>query len=120
MKNLTPILLTATVLGLATTLFSTESLAQVSADPDAGYTNNERDPMMGEGGLNPLQMIHNARFRNNRSMQEFYQDQNRNLDAARNNLFRQRQQLLQNYQPETAETSPAETEAQGESEVPVE
>lgn len=121
MKKLTPILLTTGVLGLVAAFFSTASSAQVSANPDAGYTNNERDAMTGDfggTGFSPMQLIHNAKFRNNRSMQEFYNDQNQNLDAARTDLFRQRQELLRNYQPDAVNPSPTETESQVENEVP--
>jgi hypothetical protein len=123
MKKTTPILLTTAVFGLIATFFSTTSSAQVSANPDEGYTNNERDAMTGDfggGGFNPMQLIHDAKFRNNRTMQEFYNDQNRNLDAARNNFFQQRQEMFRNYQPDMVNPSPTETEAQVESEVPTE
>lgn len=62
------------------------------------FQKNEVNPLYGTGGLNPMDLIHNANFLNGRSDAEFYQDSNDNLDSAADKF--KKEQLLRMQQNE--------------------
>jgi len=98
-----PVLLGATLLALA------PARAQYDGSADAqggGFQGSEVDAF-GEGidGIDPIELMHRARFNRGRSLQEFSSDQQRNLEDASSNFRRQQQERLQ-PSPEGAEPVP--------------
>lgn len=98
-------------LAIAPTFLAEESRAQQAPirhnSTTEGFHGNEGDPLFGEGGENfsPFDLIHNANFNNGRTMGQFQQDTQRQLNRASEDFRRQqleaiRQQQL-NAQPET-------------------
>ncbi len=127
MKNLTktalnlvkPLAIASGFLGLTTLLLSPASFAQSQrVNPSDGYNSNERNSLggsMGDGSFNPFDLIHNAKLGGLESMRDFSNRSNTNINYARDSFFRQRQESLQNYQPnlnniETDSTSEIESE----------
>lgn len=67
--------------------------AQNNVDAAENSQSNEVNPMDGNNGLDPMQLIHNMNLANDRSMDEFSQDSNNVINGAAND-FKQQQQLL--------------------------
>jgi hypothetical protein len=106
-------------LGTVPTFLGEESLAQQAPirhnSTTEGFQGNESDPLFGEGGdnFNPFNLIHNANFSNGRSLGQFQQDTQRQLNRASEDFRRQQLELIRqqqlNAQPEPPTTEP-ETE----------
>ncbi len=61
--------------------------------PDT-FQSNEVNPLYGESGFNPLDLIHNANFCRNRTSADFAEDTNKNLDTAADDFKKQQLQRL--------------------------
>jgi hypothetical protein len=91
------------------------SFAQVTNNQNSdGYQQNEQDSFGGQGGFNPFNLIHNANLGISRSMGEFKQETEQNLnDAAaefkRLQIERIRQQRSQNSTNVTPKETPEST-----------
>jgi hypothetical protein len=96
------IIASSLTLGSTLTLVS-NSLAQSTTSATEGYQSNEQNSSFGNtnfgNGFNPIQLIHNAQFLNNRSAQEFWQESDRNLNTAVDDFKRiQQEKILQQQQ----------------------
>lgn len=95
---LTLTLTCASALGLTISV-ARSTLAQTSPsqqDLPQSYQTNEKGSLSGSFGndFNPFDLIHNARFANGRSNEEFDSDSNQNIDDAALEFKRQQQQLI--------------------------
>ncbi len=74
--------------------------AQTAADLNGvgTYPANERDSFSSSSGLNPFDLIHNARLGNRLSVEEFNQNTQESLDDAAADFKLQQQQRLLNQQ----------------------
>ncbi|NEO26658.1 MAG: hypothetical protein F6K03_07115 [Kamptonema sp. SIO4C4] len=92
---------------------ATASLAQTSPNAtNEGFQQNERDSIFeGENGLNPLDLIHRANMGNRRSMGEFRQQTERNINRASEEFRRQQLELLQQQLEQDPNATPASPEA---------
>ena len=115
MKRLAKISLT---LGLGASLVlitgNSFTFAQTAADLEGvgTYPANERDSFSGGTDLNPFDLIHNARLGNGRSLEEFNQESQQNLDDAAAEFKRQQQELLLNPQSQSNSNSTTSTTEQ--------
>lgn len=75
---------------------STLAQSASSQDLPQSYQTNEKGSLSGSFGndFNPFDLIHNARFANGRSNEEFDSDSNQNIDDAALEFKRQQQQLI--------------------------
>lgn len=102
--------LTITAIGIACTFLVTPALAQDRDGEDSGYQSNEENPMSGTlGGIDPIDLIHNANLSTGRSAEEFNQDSQLQIQNSAEEFRRLQQErmLQQNSAPEsTEETAP--------------
>lgn len=88
-------------LGITLTLMSTIgqfSLAQTKDSANDGYQSNEENPFSGSGngGFNPLELMHRANLSNGRSIDEFNQDSENNIKNSASEFKRlQQERMLQ-------------------------
>ncbi|MEM9541219.1 MAG: hypothetical protein AAGA60_17175 [Cyanobacteria bacterium P01_E01_bin.42] len=113
-------------LGVIPTFLSRASFAQESP-PDynpirhnsttEGFQGSESDPLFGEGGenFNPFDLIHNVNFNNGRTMGQFQQDTQRQLNRASEDFRRQQLEAIRQQQL-NAQPEPSATEAEAETE----
>ncbi|MBP0016867.1 MAG: hypothetical protein J7647_04835 [Cyanobacteria bacterium SBLK] len=113
-------------LGVASTFLGEASFAQQSPgnhnpirhnSTTEGFSGNESDPLFGEGGdnFNPLDLIHNANFSNGRTMGQFQQDTQRQLNRASEDFRRRQLEAIRQQQLNAQPASPA-TEAEADTE----
>ena len=88
------------------------AFAQTAGDLDGigSFPSNERDSFSGGSDLNPFDLIHNARLGNSRSIEEFNEDSQQNLDDAAADFKRQQQELLLNQNSQSNLNSRTEEE----------
>ena len=86
------------------------AVAQTSNSADQGDQSNEIDPLYGGtfGNLNPMDLIHNSRFNNGRSSEEFGQDSQVQINDSASEFKRLQQQRMLQSQPNTTPTKPEE------------
>ncbi|MFW6358706.1 MAG: hypothetical protein ACOC0N_05765 [Chroococcales cyanobacterium] len=89
-------------LGLLSYFAHSPAFAQ-SANSD-GYQENEQGAFSSGNGFNPLQLINNAMLGGGRSMEEFNQGINQNLNNASNDFRRQQLEMIRQRQQGTAST----------------
>lgn len=108
-------------LGIAPIFLGEASFAQQAPirhnSTTEGFQGNESDPLFGEGGetFNPLDLIHNANFSNGRTMGQFQQDTQRQLNRASEDFRRQQLEAIRQQQL-NAQPEPPATEAEVETE----
>ncbi|BAU67119.1 hypothetical protein STA3757_45290 [Stanieria sp. NIES-3757] len=96
-------------LGIALTLVTAigqSTLAQSNNPANEGYQSNEENPFSGSGngGFNPLELIHRANLSNGRSVDEFNQDSENNIKNSASEFKRlQQERLLQQQSGSTPE-----------------
>lgn len=117
MKIKTRLALYSAILGILSSFVPAIAFAQTANDTinSGGFQSNERSSMgggLGDGSFNPFNLIHNANLLNGRSVNEYVNEQQENLDTAREDFLRQRQNLLRNYKPNSA--TPTQTESSPE------
>ncbi|MBR8829434.1 MAG: hypothetical protein DSM107014_16315 [Gomphosphaeria aponina SAG 52.96 = DSM 107014] len=103
-------------LSLGTVLTILASLGQFtlaqSVNQQDNYQSNEVDSFsgssLGNGSLNPLDLIHRANLSNGRSVDEFTQDSSANINDAATEFKRKQQEQLQNQQQQPASLSTPE------------
>ncbi|AFZ35396.1 hypothetical protein Sta7437_1838 [Stanieria cyanosphaera PCC 7437] len=103
-----------TILGLGISLtlvtaIAQSSLAQSNNPANEGYQSNEESPFLGSGngGFNPLELIHRANLSNGRSLNEFNQDSENNIKNSASEFKRlQQERLLQQQQSESTPEKP--------------
>lgn len=62
------------------------------------FQSNEQNPLYGDSGFNPMDLIHNANFFNNRTGADFADDTNKNIDTAASDFKKQQLQRLMQMQ----------------------
>jgi Tfp pilus assembly protein PilV len=62
------------------------------------FQSNEQNPLYGESGFNPMDLIHNANFFNSRTGADFADDTNKNIDTAASDFKKQQLQRLMQMQ----------------------
>ena len=87
------------------------AMAQYRNQEDSGYQSNEENPMSGTlGGIDPIDLIHNANLSNGRSAEEFDQDSQQQIQNSAEEFRRlQRERMLQQHNNESKtleETTP--------------
>ena len=90
------------------------AIAQTGNSGNEGYQSNERDALYGGstfGDFNPMDAIHNLKFRNSRNSEEFSQDSQVQINNSASEFKRLQQQRVLESQsnndsdkPETAAT----------------
>lgn len=102
--------LTITAIGIACTFLVTPTLAQNRDAEGGAYQSNEENPMSGTlGGIDPIDLIHNANLSTGRNAEEFNQDSRLQIQNSAEEFRRLQQErmLQQNSAPEsTEETTP--------------
>ncbi|MBC6418618.1 MAG: hypothetical protein GDA44_07400 [Prochloron sp. SP5CPC1] len=80
-----------------------DTFAQTAADLNGvgTYPANERDSFSSSSGFNPFDLIHNARFGNRISVEEFNQNTQESLDNAAADFKLQQQRRLLNQQSQS-------------------
>ena len=87
-------------LGVSLTLIfgqMTPAVAQFGNSNNEGYQSNERDSLYGEssfGDFNPMDAIHNLKFRNSRNSEEFSQDSQVQINNSASEFKRLQQQRI--------------------------
>lgn len=103
------------VLGLvAIPLMALSAVGQTSPYPENsndGFQSNEQDSTFGADGFNPLDLIHRSRMMNRRSMGEFSQETQRNINRASDDFRRQQLELLQQQMQQQNNQPVAQPEA---------
>lgn len=102
--------LTIIAIGTACTFLVTPALAQNRDGEGSGYQSNEENPMSGTlGGIDPIDLIHNANLSTGRNAEEFNEDSQLQIQNSAEEFRRLQQErmLQQNSAPEsTEETAP--------------
>ena len=99
--------LTIIAMGIACTLLVSPALAQNRDAEDGAYQSNEENPMSGTlGGIDPIDLIHNANLSTGRSAEEFNEDSQLQIQNSAEEFRRLQQErmLQQNSAPESANT----------------
>lgn len=92
-----------TTLGLSLISALAIKAQSVNEKPPQPFQSNEQNPLYGEGGINPMDLIHNANLLNNRSSADFISDTNENLDKAAQDF---KQQQLERMQQQQLQSNP--------------
>ncbi|WP_013323735.1 hypothetical protein [Gloeothece verrucosa] len=89
-----------TTLGIVASYSSSASAQLIpnSKNPEVKYQSNEENSSVDNslGGLNPLDLIHNANLRRSRDASQFQEDSDSNLNQAAQDFKRKQQQMMQN------------------------
>lgn len=88
-------------LGIILTLMASINPVQAQSADNEGYQTNEKDTTYGDtpGGLNPLDIMHQAQQANRRSAAEFNAESQGQLDASVSDFKRlQQQRILEQQQ----------------------
>lgn len=96
-------------LGIACTFsLITPSLAQYKDQEDGAYQSNEEDPMSGTlGGIDPIDLIHNANLSTGRNAEEFNQDTQLQIQNSAEEFRRLQQERMQQDNSTPASTEDA-------------
>ena len=78
---------------IATVANSVNAQNYNSKDTDV-FQSNEVDPLTGNSGFNPMDLIHNANLLNIRNSEEFIQDSNEQIDSAASDFRKQQLQRM--------------------------
>jgi hypothetical protein len=81
------------------------TLAQFSNTDSDGYQSNERDPLYGSDGLNPIDLIHNASQINDRSGEDFDRDSQQSISNSAADFRKQQLERLNNQKPQSPSAS---------------
>ena len=98
-------LILGTITTMGTTVLSPQpSHAQVNPSTNAGALQDfqNRDNVDTSRIFNPLQLIHRSRLGNNRDMQEFSEEQRKNINSAADEYRAKQRQILQKQQVESS------------------
>ncbi|MGF1539942.1 MAG: hypothetical protein ACFCU5_05720 [Pleurocapsa sp.] len=99
-------------LGVSLTLIASQfSPAAAQNSTNEGYQSNERDSLYGDGtfgDLNPMDFIHNAKFRQSRNAQEFDQDSQVQINNSALEFKQQQQQRILEFQNNNNPAEPEE------------
>lgn len=98
-------LILGTITTMGTTLLSPQpSHAQLSPSTNAGALQDfqNRDNADTSRILNPFDLIHRSRLGNNRDMQEFSEEQRKNINSAADEYRAKQRQILQKQQAESS------------------
>ena len=99
--------LTITLVGIACSLsLINPALAQYKDQEGGAYQSNEEDPMSGTlGGIDPVDLIHNANLSTGRSAEEFNEDSQLQIQNSAEEFRRLQQErmLQQNSTTESTE-----------------
>ena len=84
-------------LSIACTLsLMSPTFAQYRDQEDGAYQSNEEDPMSGTlGGIDPIDLIHNANLSTGRSAEEFNQDSQTQIENSAEEFRRLQQERMQ-------------------------
>ena len=88
----------------------TPSFAQYKDQEDGAYQSNEEDPMSGTlGGIDPIDLIHNANLSTGRNAEEFNQDSQLQIENSAEEFRRlQQERMLQQNNSVPASTEDAQ------------
>ena len=92
-------------------IYSSSAQAQSAniSQPDA-FQSNEVDPVYGNSGFNPMDLIHNANLFNGRNNADFLEDTNENLDSATSDFKKEQLKRLQEMQQQQSQPTTEDTE----------
>jgi hypothetical protein len=115
MKNrlnllLAPLAFAAIALVVTSPAHAQATPESASANPNSGFNSNERTSGQSEvfqGGLNPLQLIHNANLRRSRDGSEFSDDTQTSLSRSAEEFKRLQRQKLEEQSHTQATPTPA-------------
>lgn len=97
-------------LGISLTLIASQFSPAVAQNTNEGYQTNERDSLYGGtfGNVNPMDFIHNAKFRKSRNAQQFNQDSQVQIDNSALEFKQQQQQRILESQSDNTPAEPEE------------
>lgn len=112
-----PLALAAIALAIAAPVRAQFTSPNSDTNPNSGFNENERNEGQSEifkGGLNPMQLIHNANLKRSRDGGEFADDTQTNLSRSAEEFKRQQRQRLEQTQaqPQATPAPTATTPAQ--------
>jgi hypothetical protein len=100
-------------LGISITLIASQFSPAIAQSTNEGYQSNERDALYDGtlGDINPMDLIHNAKFRQSRDAGQFSQDSEVQINDSASEFKKQQQQRILESQ-----SQPTPNEAEGNEE----
>ena len=95
LKIISPLLIGFSLMSIYSQSVNAQSVS--SKEPDA-FQSNEKNPLYGNSGFNPMDLIHNANLFNGRSSADFAEDTNKELDNATSDFRKQQLQRMNEMQ----------------------